>query len=1317
MRRNLALLVFTVLTIFVAAQDHTAPARAVGLCFSATCLSPGGGNANPSPPFPAISFPPTSSPYPYPSGQSWTQPVPSPIATPVASALYSTAGYVGHVQGNACIADAAIQQYSTAAAAEAVAPTLSPLSSEELCTAFISGSIAHFVFSPQAMQAQGQSVSRLIVNGVTYTGLPNNSIVQYRVPRATGVTYTGIAQNSGNTEFYAIYLTPSTVAHALSVAPQPFRPVTGYIGAFARPEEQAPFGMFAFNSVQVAPSPYPTPNPSNLFGSSGYCDAVATNGYSITTGYPMDFNKWNDMVKEGVQWTRTGFNTFNDDLRFVNGYGYVRFGDFDAVQCQNARNGIQTHIEIPSNGAQYSSGSHNEYENPTAYAGLCTAIAQHEDATFPTNRIFEIDGNELNIAGNWSTTGMDNPTAWAWPQGPAIYAKACYQAIKAVDPTYIVYWGEISTATLQSGGTAYTSDQYLTAAYKTAGCNIGTCFDAFTAHITPCNESLAQFDVTDNGIAYNDCVDINWLPHTVQLLQSLGETRPIHWGITETGDIAFNPSTSQNAGNHADQAYILADYMRAFEENPNIDFVDIANNIDEDGDDAYVFDNQALMDASGPMPSPYPAYGVIQNFAGIANSVPSLAFGTVPTSQFLVSKSLLSGYTQDIDAQLSTVTGTAPVTAVTDVSGQNHPAAQATNGPTLVASAINGHSAFSYNGTSNVLSTSLLQATPTTVTVAGMIEPTAETAAQDIVDCGSGNYGCVALGLDATGHPYFFSPAYSSLLCSAATAPIAVNTPTYLVAQFSYAPGANASNAAFYANGTLIGSSTCTLGSTTPWPNTTHDLVIGGGINYFHGYIGSLQVFNSILTAGFRQELEGTEEWEWGNQAALPTSHPYATQSPAPAPTTPAWSQEMTDSFARSNSTPGPAMNTTAVGNNWTDEYGGVWYLNSDVLERTSNATPAPYDWDTVLARPVTESPTINQRIVVTIPAIQTSVGQDQKWDVALRYQGPGQPYYMAEFSVAGIPMVYGVLAGGNDQQMLAGSHSFYPIEQVQQTVCLPIVGDTFSMDASVTNENPSIVTLIVTDTTTGNVCATFKGYDETLVPQTPNISGVGITGNVQGAYQVGYSSATSYAAPGPSPSPTPPPGPSIIQSKIASNATSITFTSAPTNGDRVICAYGNSGLGSTVVDSNSVALTQRGTIANGADGDEVTIADYVVSGSPTSTYTFATSQGRVACYEVANAGVTPTVYTTSVASGTQAVATATVGQGDLLIGVGTDTTTAAVETGTFSQGTSVEDIAAVTKLWIGHMVQTPSAGTTTLTLTASGTSAGYQGLFADYPL
>jgi predicted small lipoprotein YifL len=248
----------------------------------------------------------------------------------------------------------------------------------------------------------------------------------------------------------------------------------GFVGAFFRPEGSVSFGVFATNSPQTAPQPYPTPG-SVLFGSSGYCDAVASNGVSISTGYVVDAAKLSNIVNLGVKWTRSPAGQFFDDLSHVFGAGHYNFADFDSAQCALARHAIVPIVGLEAGPVEYNSTpgtispvSVATYQTPADFATWCSVVATHEASTFPGVSRYSLPGNEVN----------GNPQLFPGGESQiAAYSKACYAAIKAVQPSSVVYGFELNMdGSLNAAG--FVQDMY------NLGCKPGTCYDAISMHLS-----------------------------------------------------------------------------------------------------------------------------------------------------------------------------------------------------------------------------------------------------------------------------------------------------------------------------------------------------------------------------------------------------------------------------------------------------------------------------------------------------------------------------------------------------------------------------------------------------------------------------------------------------------------------------------------------------------------------------------------------------------------------------------------------------------------------------------------------------------------
>ncbi len=249
----------------------------------------------------------------------------------------------------------------------------------------------------------------------------------------------------------------------------------GFLGAFFRPEGSPPFGVFLANSAVNPPAPYPAPG-GTLVGSSGYCDAIAANGFSIETGDVVDPAKLADIVNLGVGWTRTPAPQFFDDGSHIFGAGHYTFGDFDSAQCKSyAEHGIAPVVNLEAGPVEYnatpgtfSPQSYPQYQTAADFGQWCGVVAAHERSAFPSVTEFSLPGNEVN----------NNPTLF--PGGPtqiAAYSEACYAAIKAANPSAFVYGFELDMDG-SLNAPAFVRQM------SSLGCRVGTCYDGIAMHLS-----------------------------------------------------------------------------------------------------------------------------------------------------------------------------------------------------------------------------------------------------------------------------------------------------------------------------------------------------------------------------------------------------------------------------------------------------------------------------------------------------------------------------------------------------------------------------------------------------------------------------------------------------------------------------------------------------------------------------------------------------------------------------------------------------------------------------------------------------------------
>jgi hypothetical protein len=248
----------------------------------------------------------------------------------------------------------------------------------------------------------------------------------------------------------------------------------GFLGAFFRPQGRPPFGVFSANPTPRAPEPYPAPT-TNLFGSNGYCDAVAANGVSISTGYVVDAAKLANIIDLGVRWTRTPASPFFDDVSHIFTPGTYRFGDFDSAQCALLRQKIVPLIAIEAGPVQYNQSADrfspkavNRYKTAGEFGQWCSVVAAHERRIFTAVHRYSLPGNEVN-----TNTAL-------FPGGEpeiAAYSQACYRAVKSADPHAFVYGFE-----LNMDGRA-DAPRFVQRMHD-LDCKVGTCYDGLSMHLS-----------------------------------------------------------------------------------------------------------------------------------------------------------------------------------------------------------------------------------------------------------------------------------------------------------------------------------------------------------------------------------------------------------------------------------------------------------------------------------------------------------------------------------------------------------------------------------------------------------------------------------------------------------------------------------------------------------------------------------------------------------------------------------------------------------------------------------------------------------------
>jgi len=363
-----------------------------------------------------------------------------------------------------------------------------------------------------------------------------------------------------------------------------------FLGAFFRAQGPPPFGVFSVYSKNVPPEPYPGPS-TKLFGQGGYCDAVAANGVSISSGYKVDATKLGDIVALGVRWTRTSASPFSDDNSHVTGQVPYAFGDFDSAQCALVRHKIEPIIALEPGPVQYdtipgqfSPKSAPLYKTAADFGRWCAVVTKHERDVFATVHRYTLPGNEVNT----------NPGLFPGGEAQiAAYSEACYKAVKAANPHAFVYGFELNMDR-HAEPVAFVQRLY------DLGCKVGTCYDGLSIHLslrfpipapsTPC--------YPQSGGDYSlQCVDdVRRAAHA-----------PIHVLIGET----VYP-VPRSVHDEATKAQATVASLEAFARDPYVDGVNYANVDECDLYPSGYFVGGCLIDALG---NKLPAFTALRTLA------------------------------------------------------------------------------------------------------------------------------------------------------------------------------------------------------------------------------------------------------------------------------------------------------------------------------------------------------------------------------------------------------------------------------------------------------------------------------------------------------------------------------------------------------------------------------------------------------------------------------------------------------------------------------------------------------------------------------
>jgi hypothetical protein len=395
---------------------------------------------------------------------------------------------------------------------------------------------------------------------------------------------------------FSMLLAACTSGAATSSAADPSSPLPavkrpGFLGAFFRPIGTIPYGVFSVYSKQKAPDPYPAPR-AQLFGASGYCDAVAENGVSISSGYLVDPKKLANVVDLGVGWARLTISSDLDDQSRLFGPGRFAWADMDSAQCALLRHHIDPIVGIEAGPVHYNlvpdayaPQKLPGYKTADDFGSFCGAVAAHERATFRSVHRYSIPDNEVNSAPQMFPGGE---------QQIAAYTQSCYRAIKAAQPNAIVYGFELNMdKSIDPAG--FVSHEY------DLGCKKGTCYDALSIHM------YLKYPVPPVSAPCNLAPGGQYTVACAATIRQAAHDPSLHILIGETAFLV--PSTVPD---EATKAIATVDAMKAFATDPLIDGVNYANVDECDLYPSGFFMGGCLVDSVG---NRLPAYAALRELA------------------------------------------------------------------------------------------------------------------------------------------------------------------------------------------------------------------------------------------------------------------------------------------------------------------------------------------------------------------------------------------------------------------------------------------------------------------------------------------------------------------------------------------------------------------------------------------------------------------------------------------------------------------------------------------------------------------------------
>jgi len=224
----------------------------------------------------------------------------------------------------------------------------------------------------------------------------------------------------------------------------------------------------------------------------------------------------------------------------------------------------------------------------------------------------------------------------------------------------------------------------------------------------------------------------------------------------------------------------------------------------------------------------------------------------------------------------STVTGSSSVTAWSDKSGVgNTMTGTASRYPTLTTNALNGQSVMTFSG--GQVFTGPITLGGTSFTEFAVYYNIVATVGQAFIDDNTGPVGtlCVQNG---GGNQFQVGFAYGSSFQTGGA---------YRIFATNCTSPSSSSTVSIWFNGTNQNIGGWNFYGRSPSAITSVTIGARKDLIYFTGTIAEIIIYNTNITAGQQQQIEGYLAWKWGLQGNLPAGHTYKSAAPAGGLTNP----------------------------------------------------------------------------------------------------------------------------------------------------------------------------------------------------------------------------------------------------------------------------------------------------------------------------------------------------------------------------------------------------------------------------------------------